>query len=235
MPSQPSTNDSVILLFLKAPVPGQVKTRLAANIGAQAATDVYEILVRSQLQRLPREYALEIHFAPKNAGSRFATWLGDTLNFYPQVDGDLGDRLKHAVKAAFARGAREVICIGADCPSLLPIHFAQTQEELRSGDNDVVLGPSTDGGYYLIGLRQPNDALFENVRWSTPHTLDDTLLQARKAKLNVYTLETMPDVDDIGDLRSAIRSGYLPPACLTTYAPEQSMTKANNSNPTPQP
>lgn len=220
MPSPPSTNSTAILLFLKAPVPGQVKTRLASDIGAEAATDVYEILVQSQLQRLPREYAMEIHFAPASAGSRFATWLGDTLNYFPQVDGNLGDRLKHAVKAAFTRGAREVICIGADCPSLLPIHFAQTQDELRSGDNDVVLGPTTDGGYYLIGLRQPNDALFENVRWSTGHTLDDTRLQARKAKLNVYTLETMPDVDDIGDLRSAIQSGYLPSVCLATHAPE---------------
>lgn len=218
MPSQPSKNDSVILLFLKAPVPGQVKTRLAADIGVQAATDVYEILVQSQLQRLPREYALEIHFTPASAGSRFATWLGDTLNYYPQVDGDLGDRLKHAVKAAFARGAREVICIGADCPSLLPTHLVKTRAQLRSNENAVVLGPTTDGGYYLIGLRQPNDALFENVRWSTAHTLDDTLLQARKAKLNVATLETMSDVDDIGDLRSAIRSGYLPPACLVTHA-----------------
>ena len=214
MPAPPSTNDSVILLFLKAPVPGQVKTRLAAEIGAQAATEVYEILVQSQLQRLPREYALEIHFAPANAETRFTDWLGDTLNYYPQVEGDLGDRLKHAVRAAFARGAREVICIGADCPSLRPAHFAQARAQLRSSENALVLGPTTDGGYYLIGLRQPHDALFENVGWSTTHTLDDTLLQARKAKLNVTTLETMPDVDEIEDLRRAIRSGDLPPTCL---------------------
>ena len=132
MPDSPSTNDSVILLFLKAPVPGQVKTRLAADIGVEAATQIYEILVQSQLQRLPREYAVEIHFSPASAGSRFATWLGDTPNYYPQVDGDLGDRLKHAVKAAFARGAREVICIGADCPSLLPAHLVKTRAQLRS-------------------------------------------------------------------------------------------------------
>lgn len=234
MPSPPSTNSTAILLFLKAPVPGQVKTRLAANIGAQAATDVYEILVQSQLQRLPREYALEIHFTPASAGSRLATWLGDTRNYYPQVDGNLGDRLKHAVKAAFARGAREVICIGADCPSLLLTHFVKARDQLRSNENAVVLGPTTDGGYYLIGLRQPNDALFENVRWSTAHTLNDTRLQARKAKLNVYTLETMPDVDDIEDLRNAIRSGYLPPAWQLTRqsSPEP---QANNPNPTPQP
>lgn len=220
MPDSPSTNDSVILLFLKAPVPGQVKTRLAADIGAQGATDVYEVLVQSQLQRLPRGYALEIHFAPPDSRSRFTDWLGDTLNYYPQVDGDLGDRLKHAVKAAFARGAREVICIGADCPSLLPAHLVKTRAELRSNENAVVLGPTTDGGYYLIGLRQPNDTLFENVRWSTAHTLNDTRLQASKAKLNITTLETMPDVDEIEDLRSAIRSGYLPPACLATQTSE---------------
>ncbi|MFU8848510.1 MAG: TIGR04282 family arsenosugar biosynthesis glycosyltransferase [Opitutales bacterium] len=222
----PIKDATVILLFLKAPVPGQVKTRLAAAIGVQAATEVYETLVQSQLQRLPREYALEIHFAPADAGSQFASWLGETLNYYPQEDGDLGDRLKHAVKTAFARGAREVICIGADCPSLLPIHFEQTVAQLRSSENAVVLGPTTDGGYYLIGLRQPHDTLFENVRWSTAHTLNDTLLQAKKTKLDVTTLETMPDIDEIEDLRSAIRAGYLSPASLETYAPEQSMITA---------
>lgn len=209
MPPPPSKHRSVILLFLKAPVPGQVKTRLAAEIGAQAATGVYEMLVQSQLQRLPREYSLEIHFAPADAASHFAKWLGDTLNYFPQVEGDLGDRLKHAVNAAFGRGAHHVICIGADCPSLRPIHFDQAREKLHSGQHDVVLGPSTDGGYYLIALRQPSDALFDHVRWSTAHTLEDTVLKARNAALNVATLETMADIDDIEDLRSAIRSGYL--------------------------
>jgi glycosyltransferase A (GT-A) superfamily protein (DUF2064 family) len=115
--------------------------------------------------------------------------------------------------------------LGADAGVFEPAAVSSpvTRAEAGIPENAVVLGPTTDGGYYLIGLRQPSDALFENVRWSTAHTLDDTLLQAREAKLNVYTLETMADVDDIGDLRNAIRSGYLPPACLVTHLPEQSI------------
>lgn len=220
MPSQLSKNDSVILLFLKAPVPRQVKTRLAADIGAEAATALYETLVQSQLERLPRGYGLEIHFSPANAGARFGAWLGDALNYYPQVDGNLGDRLKHAVNAAFARGAREVICIGADCPSLLPVHFEHTVEQLRGGQHDVVLGPSTDGGYYLIGLPRPLDSLFQNIRWSSRSTLEDTLTRAREANLSPHILEELDDIDDISDLRRAIQTGDLPPECLTNQIPK---------------
>jgi len=218
--SRPSpTSDAVILLFLKAPVPGQVKTRLARDIDEHGAAEIYDILVQSQLQRLPRGYALEIHFAPADAGSLFPAWLGDRFDYYPQVDGDLGDRLQHAIHAAFGRGASEVICIGADCPSLLPIHFEQAREALRSDQCDVVLGPSTDGGYYLIGLRQPDHALFNNVRWSSAQTLEDTIANAREAELKVHTLEKMSDIDEIEDLRAAVRSGHLPPTCLPAISP----------------
>lgn len=217
MPQPPSKNGAVILLILKAPVPGQVKTRLAADIGAQAATDLYRALVESQLERLPHECSLEVHFAPADAGPLFCRWLGDALDYHPQFDGDLGERLQHAVNGAFGRGAREVICIGADCPSLLPSHFDEAVEQLRSPESDLVIGPSKDGGYYLIGLRQPADKLFQNIRWSSAHTLSDTLAKAREAQLKIHTLETMEDIDVIEDLRSAVRSGYLPPTYLPSF------------------
>lgn len=203
-----------ILVFLKSPVPGTVKTRLAKTIGASQATQIYKTLVISQLSRLPKNSQVEIHYAPSEANYSFRKWLGPGFAYFPQVEGNLGDRMRTAISSAFERGAREVICIGADCPSLLQIHFEQTQDYLSNEKDDLVIGPANDGGYYMIGLRRNIVGLFDGVRWSSDHTLEDTLRNARKANLRVRLLETMNDIDTLQDLRLAIEEGHLPPMRL---------------------
>lgn len=130
-----------ILLFLKAPTPGTVKTRLAETVGEAKATEIYKILVASQLQRLPKNRPLEIHFSPRDKEAEMRQWLGSEPSYYPQCEGNLGDRIEYAVSEAFQRGAGTVLCIGADCPSLLPHHLDQAAKILLSGQSDVCIGP----------------------------------------------------------------------------------------------
>ncbi|MFP4260637.1 MAG: TIGR04282 family arsenosugar biosynthesis glycosyltransferase [Opitutales bacterium] len=214
-----------ILLFLKAPTPGTVKTRLAETVGEAKATEIYKILVASQLQRLPKNSPLEIHFSPRDKEAEMRQWLGSEPSYYPQCEGNLGDRIEYAVSEAFQRGAGTVLCIGADCPSLLPHHLDQAAKILLSGQSDVCIGPCTDGGYYLIGFRKhPPEPFFKGIHWSSQHTMADTRRNARTHELRIHCLETMNDIDTREDLVDAVKQGFLPPTCL----PPESLT-------TPQP
>jgi rSAM/selenodomain-associated transferase 1 len=209
MPSQLTEQKTpTILSFFKAPRVGDVKTRLAHSIGSESALLVYRTLVERQLTQLPKNYPLEIHYAPEDALQEMRDWLGDGYTFNPQCEGGLGMRLEHAVVDAFKRGAKSVICIGGDCPKLNHVHLEQTAVALNS-DYDVVFGPSEDGGYYLIGLNAPYPELFRSIPWSTATTLDESLKQAAKLELRVLRLETLYDVDEIAELNRAMDEGLI--------------------------
>ena len=207
-PSSPPRNTAV-LLFLKAPRSGDVKTRLARSIGNETALRAYRALVERQCSHLPERERTEVHFTPSDAEVEMQQWLGKDLALYPQAEGPLGVRLMHAVEGAFARGAHNVLCIGGDCPQLQQSHFEQVAATLNT-DCDVVFGPSEDGGYYLIGLSAPHPQLFENIPWSTPHTLNASLQQAAKLGLRVKRLEMLYDIDELAELKRAIHAGCLP-------------------------
>ena len=165
---------STILIFLKVPVAGQVKTRLAESIGLEPALQVYRSLVQRQLSEFSPDDHLEIHYAPEGALEEMRNWLGDEYTYYPQCKGELGTRLEHAVADAFKRRVASVICIGGDCPKLNRAHLEKTAVALQSGYNSV-FGPSEDGGYYLIGLNEPHVELFQDIPWSTRNTLETSL------------------------------------------------------------
>lgn len=197
-----------ILIFLKAPIAGFVKTRLAERIGEEQALVAYMTLVERQFAVLPELNTTEIYYTPVDAESELSTWLGDTANYYPQIEGDLGTRLRTAVACAFERGATSVICIGGDCPKLNRSHFEQASNLLGQG-NDLVVGPSEDGGYYLIGMKQPNPGIFEGVPWSSQDTLKTTLSKAKSLGLRTSLLETLYDVDQASELDRAIDEGHI--------------------------
>jgi rSAM/selenodomain-associated transferase 1 len=181
--------------MLKAPRIGLVKTRLAREIGAESAAIVYRRLAEHQIACLPRDWALEIHFAPLDAETEMRNWLGAAHSYHPQLGHDLGDRLIHATAAAFARGAGAVIVIGGDCPGLDEALLREAAHSLQSAD--VVIGPALDGGYYLIGLRRPEPALFAGIPWSTPGVFDATIDRIRQRGLSQVTLPAREDVDDL--------------------------------------
>jgi rSAM/selenodomain-associated transferase 1 len=188
-----------LLVFLKYPSPGKVKTRLAAALGDQAASDVYRVCAEVTLERLRRfQPEAALYVDPPEALERVRRWVGPGWSLAPQQGRTLGERLARATGEAFAEGARPVVVIGTDSPWLGESEIEQAFEALRHAD--VVIGPAQDGGYYLIGLARPTPALFEGVAWSTPQVCATTLAQARLLGLAVHLLGTGYDVDRLEDL-----------------------------------
>jgi len=201
---------SAILLFLKAPRRGHVKTRLAHHVGSKRALEVYRALVARQWSALPASKLIEVHYTPHDAGFEMQKWLGGDHAYFPQSEGELGARLEHSVECAFQRGAQSVACIGGDCPLLEERHFNEAEQLLDSG-HDVVFGPSEDGGYYLIALRRPLPELFRDVPWSTRNTLQASLDRAAELGLKIGLLETLYDIDEVSELERALADGLIQP------------------------
>lgn len=188
-----------LLVFLKYPAPGKVKTRLAAALGDQAASDVYRVCAEVTLERLRRfQPETALYVDPPEALERTRDWLGQGWSLRSQQGRTLGERLARATGEVFAEGARPVVVIGTDSPWLGERDIEQAFEALRHAE--VVIGPAQDGGYYLIGLARPTPALFEGVAWGTPQVGATTLAQARLLGLAVHLLGTGYDVDRLEDL-----------------------------------
>lgn len=190
----------VVLLFLKAPREGFVKTRLAAEIGAAEATRVYRRLAERQFAAVPADWPVEVWFAPADAEAEMRAWLGARPVLHAQPDGDLGARLTRAVDNAFARGASGVLVVGGDCPELDEETLREASAALVGG-RELVLGPATDGGYYLIGLARPMPRVFADIPWSTADVLSATLHRASECGVVAALLLAKDDVDTLADLR----------------------------------
>ncbi len=182
-----------VVIFVKAPRTGTVKTRLAQGIGSEAATAVYCTLVEALLQNLTALFEVELRFAPDDAAAEIEPWRHPLWRVRPQGDGDLGQRLSNAFAQAFAEGVQRVVIIGSDCPVVTAQDIVDAWTALLQ--HDVVLGPATDGGYWLIGLHSPQPALFQTIHWSTQAVLRETQDRARAARLNVHLLRELSDVD----------------------------------------
>jgi rSAM/selenodomain-associated transferase 1 len=197
--------ERVLLVFAKEPVPGRVKTRMAADMGEIAAARVYEEMGRRVVDQLRGgSYRTVVCFDPPDAALRVAAWLGsEGIEFLPQVPGDLGSRLETAFREAF-RWGKKVVVVGTDAPDV----DAEVVEEAfrRLGEADLVLGPAADGGYYLLGLRDVAPDLFRDVPWSSEKVLATTLERAEALGLKVALLPTLLDVDRVQDL-IALQSG----------------------------
>ena len=200
----PSNSAPVVMVFLKAPRRGEVKTRLAATVGADEATDIYRIMAESQLRRIPAEFITEVHFAPIGSEAEMRVWLGNGPQYFPQSSGDLGARLAHAFHQRLSREESPVFAIGADCPTLNEETLRQAAAALMMFD--VVLGPAKDGGYYLIGMRRPLPQLFADIPWSSACVLKATVERAKSAGLTWHLLPVMEDIDDEESLRRYIAS-----------------------------
>lgn len=200
-----------VALLLKAPRPSQVKTRLAAKVGAVKAAGIYRQLVERQLHALHPDWPATVHYDPPDAGEQMAQWLGRLrpgLHFTPQCHGDLGARLTMAFATEFARGAPAVVAIGGDCPGLDRAILESAQSALAT--SDAVLGPAADGGYYLIGLNALCADLFAGIDWSTSSVLAQTKARLMKNNLRFAELPTLADVDDADGWERAMVEDKLP-------------------------
>lgn len=188
-----------LIVFLKAPRPGTVKTRLAQTIGAVEAAVAYCRLVETVLGQLSSLPSIELRFAPDEAGAEVDPWLRPGWNAVAQGGGDLGERLTRAFAEAFACGASRVVIIGSDCPEVSAEDVQAAWTALAQ--HDLVLGPAEDGGYWLIGLRAPEPRLFAGIHWSTRTVRQETLAQAQAAGLSHTLLRSLHDVDTEADWR----------------------------------
>jgi len=185
----------LVMVLLKAPRVGAVKTRLASSLGAELAADIYRGMVERQLRQIPKGWRVQIHFCPADAETEMRLWLGSDYAYRPQLAGDLGERLQSAFSAAFAKGESRVMAIGGDCPELDTSTLTEATDRLVRAD--VVMGPATDGGYYLIALRRAAPELFKDIPWGTPEVLSLTLARAKIALLSRELLPPREDIDDL--------------------------------------
>ena len=187
---------TLIAVLARAPVPGEVKTRLVPRLGPAGAAQLHARLVKHTLATLAmsRIGPLELWCAPDPQQSFFQAFqrtLG--LSLRAQPEGDIGARMSEAARDALSR-AKGVVVVGTDVPSLTSDDLRNARVALDAG-HDAVLGPAEDGGYYLIGLRRHAPALFEDIAWSTQHVLEATRQRLRELGWRWHELPTRWDID----------------------------------------
>ncbi|MFT5667075.1 MAG: rSAM/selenodomain-associated transferase 1 [Vicingaceae bacterium] len=189
-----------LIVFVRNPVLGTVKTRLAVSIGHEKALEVYKDLIEKCRNECLAVDAKKNLFYSKVISND--AWDNEAFTKYIQNEGDLGDRITAAFREIFKEEGKVVI-IGSDCYDL----DAKTIEEAfeKLADSDVVIGPANDGGYYLLGTNSFQPELFQNITWSTELVLDETIQQAKFKNLSVSLLKELIDLDTLEDLEE---SGY---------------------------
>jgi hypothetical protein len=193
-----------LIIFSKAPLAGQVKTRLIPALGRSKATQLHRymleqtVIMASKLKNID----CELHCAPDTSHSFFNTLANKySLKLLPQQGAQLGDKMAYAMQAALSNCLHCVI-IGTDCPTMNAHYIQQAFTQLRSAD--VVLGPAKDGGYVLIAAKAFDGRLFSRVSWGTSQVLKQTLKNINQLQLKYHKLNTLSDVDRAEDL------AYLP-------------------------
>ena len=191
-----------LIVFTRYPVAGQSKTRMIPLLGPPGASRLQvamtgHTVLNARVACDQLGAALEVRFAGGTL-RRLRRWLGAGTPYQPQGRGDLGGCMFRAFLDSHNAGATATVLIGTDCPALTPDILAQAYAALAR--SDVVLGPAADGGYYLIGMREPHAALFEGMTWGTETVLRDTLSRAERSGLTVNWLPPLSDVDRPEDL-----------------------------------
>ena len=195
-----------LIVLARFPRPGQVKTRLAAALGSPHALGLYTSFLRDILTRYAAtKIPVRLYGTPPADHDSFRAWLDGCgladITLHDQSEGDLGERMSHALQDTFSAGFSKAVLTGSDLPDL-PVDFLL--DGLRSlTSNHGCLGPSMDGGYYAIGFRSNGftDAVFRSMKWSTESVFAQTLFRFGAASLTVHSMPEWSDVDTLDDLR----------------------------------
>ncbi len=190
-----------LAVMLKVPGAIEVKSRLAESIGIEQAIIAYRLMVETFLAQLPVGSVREIYYTPAQAEGKIKSWLGGQYTYYCQAEGDLGNRLSTACEESLGRGAEAVVLMGGDCPYINQSVIEEVAEGLNR--KDIVIGPTLDGGYYLIACKQPIPDLFKSINWSTNSVFLETLERIKTLGLTVFILNPLEDVDDLASWQRA--------------------------------
>ncbi len=196
--------DRALLIFIKNPELGKAKTRLAATIGDEKALEVYKQLLNHT--------RITVKQVNANRQVHYSSFIDDndewnTGFFERKLQNqslDLGVRMASAFTSAFAEGNSSVLIIGSDLPHLSAELIEEGFDQLQK--NDVVIGPSDDGGYYLLGMNSMHNTLFENKKWSTNSVLKETIESVEELNLGYHLLPSLFDVDTEADLERALET-----------------------------
>ncbi|MFY0696764.1 MAG: TIGR04282 family arsenosugar biosynthesis glycosyltransferase [Balneola sp.] len=185
-----------IVVFVKNAVPGKVKTRLAKTIGDKEALEVYlRLLGITKREVLKVDANKEVWYAWDIGKDDI--WEEELFSKKIQIDGDLGEKMNHAFEDSFKNGCNKMVLIGSDCPTLT----GEIMEEAfaKLDENDVVFGPSEDGGYYLIGMSSYKPEVLEGIDWSTERVMEQTVLRAQENEIKLAKLQVLNDIDNEQD------------------------------------
>ena len=219
-PKNSSIRQTCLGVFGKYWQPGKVKTRLASRIGDQSASSVYLAFLRTILKRFAQVADHRVlAYSPSNRKREFAALGGECWELVPQVaddcraEPDLGQRMKDFFDLRFRQGNGRVVLIGSDAPTV-PLDFVE-QAFAALAEQQAVVGPAEDGGYYLVGMSQFEPRIFDNIQWSTRHVFEQTIARFRELNLSYSALPEGNDVDDLQDLlrlRKELRDARPPDA-----------------------
>jgi hypothetical protein len=189
------------VIFGRYPLPGLSKTRLIPALGRYGAADLQRRITETTVKKvrtLGKRERLDIQFCFEGANEfKLRRWLGNEISYSRQEDSDLGTRMQAPFESSFAAGYHQVLLLGTDVPDFGEDHLRQALGALEH--YDIVLGPSTDGGYWLIGCKRPID-LFHGIAWDQKTVREQTLSIARSLDLTVFELAPLSDIDTISDL-----------------------------------
>lgn len=185
----------LLIIFVKSPELGKVKTRLAKSIGDHAALNIYKKLINTTENATSKlKVDRHIYFSGPISNEY---WKLDSKTI--QQGSDLGERMLNAFKKSFSKGYNRIVLIGSDLPEISEqiINNALT----KLGKNEVVFGPSQDGGYYLVGMSCLQECIFKNKPWSSNTLLEETLAELKQKNVDVSLMKTLNDIDTFDDLK----------------------------------
>lgn len=192
---------STLIIFAKYPEPGKVKSRIASELGAERAAEIYSRIAKAVIEKVSTSdtHRTIIFYDPPERENEIKLWLGINKHSYERQPGStIGEKMSNSFRDVFSRGAEKAVLIGTDIPEItagtVNAAFGLLDE------TDVVLGPAEDGGYYLMGLRNPEPLLFRDIEWSTNLVLSQTIDRIKERKLSYNLLQTLKDVDTAGDI-----------------------------------
>ncbi|MBN2443933.1 MAG: TIGR04282 family arsenosugar biosynthesis glycosyltransferase [Spirochaetales bacterium] len=206
------SRDKRLIVFIKAPVIGKAKTRLASSLGHSPAIALYKAMITDLIRNIQHNQYTIMYYLDDIRYGEALTKLGiDKKNIRVQTGIDLGEKMSNAMDESFREKACSVLLIGSDIPYLdssLMIHYFTHLRKF-----DMAIGPAYDGGYYCIGFRNTtfHSAVFKEITWSTPDVFKTTLAKAKKSHIQVYEGPYCRDIDTIEDLQLVVEDNTLQP------------------------
>jgi uncharacterized protein len=212
--------DKGIILFLKYPEAGKVKTRIGAELGNDFTVILYRKFVSDILKKLlSLGTDILVYFTPEEKQKEIIDWLGYSLPVFPQSGNNVGERMSNAFREQFKAGYRRLILIGSDIPHIPSEYLLKALDSLESHSPELdspekerpVIGPASDGGYYLIGFDYKNflPSVFEGINWSTDSVFNETLKVFEKYGLTPSVLPVLSDIDTADDLRKILHEAEI--------------------------